>query len=198
MEIQERENKYYVYEHWLDNKCIYVGSGLVKNNRSNPKIKRNSKYEKLTVGRKNEITVKIVSYFNCKKEALEFEENLTLKYKEIGQAICCMKYGNKGAEVSESTRKKLSERLKKYNPSTIYGAPNKGVKMKEEQKIKISNTLLKNNEWYYKRIICIENEIEFENVYEASKYYNTDVRKIKSSILNGTVSRKLKLSFKFI
>ena len=197
METQ-KENKYYVYEHWLDEKCIYVGSGLIKNNRHKPTIKRNKIYEEYTLNRKDEIVVKIIKYFKNKEDSLIFEENLTLKYKEIGQAMCCIKHGNKGMIMSEENRLQISERMKANNPSTLYGPYNKGMKMCVSQKEKISQTLLKKGEWYYKKIKCVENGKEFDNIYEASKYYNVDMRILKKCLRNNTMSKKLKLSFEFI
>lgn len=193
-----KENKYYVYEHWLDGVCIYVGSGSVKNKRHSPNIKRNNFYEEKTLNRKHDIDVRIIKTFNDKIESLKFEEELTLKYKELGQAVCCIKQGNRGFKMTEENKLKISERMKKNNPSTLYGAPNKGINMNENQKKKISQTLLKKGEWYHKRIKCVENDKEFDNIYEAAKYYNVDIRIFKKCLKNNTMSKKLKLSFKFI
>lgn len=185
-------NKYCVYEHWLDGECIYVGSGLVSNKRYNPKYKRNHVYEEVVKNRRQDIKVIIVKYFDNKEDSVSFEEAITRKYREKGYAKCNLKNGNKNQIISENQRRKISEYMKINNPSTIYGAPNKGVPMSEYQKQKIANTIISKNELYKKMIICIEDNIVFKNCYQAAEYYKIDIRIIKKNCENNSIKTRIK------
>ena len=87
--------EFVVYEHWLDGKCIYVGSGKIR--RAND-FHRNEKYETVTLNRKKDIQVKIVDYFNSRVEAVKFEMGITLQRKDEGHPLCNINIGNKWGE----------------------------------------------------------------------------------------------------
>ena len=75
--------KYIVYEHWYEDEVVYVGSGAWYRcrrytNRRNPEHKQLMKSEKLQY--------RIVSEFEIKEEARNYEAALIKKYKKINQA----------------------------------------------------------------------------------------------------------------
>ncbi|EJR98191.1 hypothetical protein [Bacillus mycoides] len=76
-------NKFIVYEHWLNNEVVYVGSGVWYRCRRIYN-RRNSVHRQLM--QDNNIDYKIVGEFDKKEEAREFEVRLIRKYKQLGQA----------------------------------------------------------------------------------------------------------------
>lgn len=78
---------YYVYEHWLDDECLYVGKG--SNNRAFDFEARRDDYRIFLNKNKNNIKVKIVKYFDNEEEALDFEKNRQIEYYKIGQVRFC-------------------------------------------------------------------------------------------------------------
>lgn len=121
-------NKYYVYEHWYDNKCIYVGSGNLK--RAKGKTK-NNKYNEFAKDKK--IEIRIVKEFNNKKESLILERELTLKYKNKGQAQFNINIANNHSEET-----KIKQRLVAVERFKRESSPRKGVKLSLETKEKLS------------------------------------------------------------
>lgn len=71
----------YVYEHWVDGKCIYVGAGKIKNNRAYDFKKRGKLWFKLTKGAPE---VKIRALFKKGEDAGVLEVKLIKEYKKIG------------------------------------------------------------------------------------------------------------------
>ena len=92
-------NKYFVYEHWLDDKCIYVGSG----NENRPhSFERNKKYNDFVKNRENEIIVKIHSEHFDRKEAFIEEEKLANYYLSNGHELLLTRKGFKWTEEGKS------------------------------------------------------------------------------------------------
>lgn len=191
------EYKYCVYEHWLDGECIYVGSGSIKNKRFKTSITRNRVYEDIVKNRREEIEVKIIEKFTEKQDSINYEENLTREYRKNGFAKGNLKNGNKDQVISKEHRESISKYMKENNPSTINGAPNKGVPMKESQKANIRNTIIKKNELYYKMVLCLEDSITFRNAYDASLNYNIDFRNIVKNCNNNKNTNKIKPTRKY-
>ncbi|HDX9625809.1 TPA: hypothetical protein ROY26_004956 [Bacillus anthracis] len=76
-------NKCTVYEHWLNNEVVYVGSGVWYRCRRIYN-RRNSVHRQLM--QDGNIDYKIVGEFDKKEEARDFEVRLIKKYKQLGQA----------------------------------------------------------------------------------------------------------------
>lgn len=76
-------NKYIVYEHWLNNEVVYVGSGIWYRCRRYSN-RRNSIHRQLM--QDGNINYKIVDEFDRMEEAREFEVRIIRKYKQLGQA----------------------------------------------------------------------------------------------------------------
>jgi len=197
-------NNYSVYSHWLDGKCIYVGSG----NKDRPfNFKRNKKYNELTKDRKSDIIVKV--YYNdlSKKDSLIKEnriaEELMKKY-DLALYRNGTKWNEKGKKKfqkenngmygklqSEESKKKISEAMS-GEKHPMYG---KGYKVKGEKngmfglKGKDSpNYGAKSGAAVKISVINNENgEIikTFGYIGEAAEFY-------KSSFCRATISRSVK------
>ena len=69
--------RYYVYEHWLDGKCIYVGHG--NENRIAHLGRSNKNHRKLIKGRRKEVEVVIHAIYHNKRLAATMEEYRTIE-----------------------------------------------------------------------------------------------------------------------
>lgn len=78
-----RVDKYIVYEHWLDNEVIYVGSGVWYRARRYTN-RRNSEHRQLM--EEGKIRYKIIAEFDLEEDARQYEKKLIKMYKKIGQA----------------------------------------------------------------------------------------------------------------
>lgn len=76
-------NKYTVYEHWLNNEVVYVGSGVWYRCRRIYN-RRNSVHRQLM--QDGNIDYKLVGEFDKVEEARDFEVRLIKEYKQLGQA----------------------------------------------------------------------------------------------------------------
>ncbi|MDA1958189.1 hypothetical protein [Bacillus cereus group sp. BcHK114] len=76
-------NKFIVYEHWLNNEAVYVGSGVWYRCRRYTN-RRNLVHRKFM--KDGNIEYKIIGEFDRLEEAKEFEVRLIRKYKQLGQA----------------------------------------------------------------------------------------------------------------
>ena len=76
-------DKYIVYEHWLNDEVVYVGSGVWYRCRRYTN-RRNVEHKQLM--KDGKIHYKIVSEFEIEDEARKFESELIQKYKKINQA----------------------------------------------------------------------------------------------------------------
>jgi len=74
---------YIVYEHWLDNKVVYVGSGGWYRARRYSN-RRNAEHQQLM--KEGKIQYKIIAEFDLEEDARIYERKLIRMYKEIGQA----------------------------------------------------------------------------------------------------------------
>jgi hypothetical protein len=76
-------DQFIVYEHWLDDEVVYVGSGVWYRCRRYTN-RRNSEHRQLM--RDGKLHYKIVSEFAIEEEARKYESELIQKYKKINQA----------------------------------------------------------------------------------------------------------------
>lgn len=85
---------YYIYGHYLDNKCIYIGSNCNTNNpnRAYDFSNRNKDYAEVTKGRKQDIKVKILKEFTYEElnnKSVQSEEMKFIReYHDRGEALC--------------------------------------------------------------------------------------------------------------
>lgn len=139
---------YYIYEHWLDGKCIYVGSGTYERAHH---LWRNKEYNDFVKDKRDKIIVKIFDTVETKEESIEVEKartlemmkdydlfnifianNMTIKTKEkISKTL-------KGKKLTKARKEKISTTLTGYTYS-------------KERNRKISKSHLKRNEKY----ICV-------------------------------------------
>lgn len=88
---------YYIYGHFLDGKCIYIGSNCknMNNSRAYDLSDRNKEYAKLTKNRKDKIEVRILKELpnikytnNTNGKVLSEEMKMIAKYHDKGEALC--------------------------------------------------------------------------------------------------------------
>lgn len=162
--------KYCVYKHTCPNGKVYIGitmQGIKRrwgngHNYSRQKL-FNSAIKKYGWDNiKHEVLFENLDETNAK----EIEKRLIQEYKSFdskyGYNISLGGEGTYGYKMSEEQRRKLSISHKGKTP------PNKGVPMSEEQKKKIKATRIK------KPVLCIETNIIYESILEASKQTKTD------------------------
>ena len=88
---------YYVYEHWLFNRCIYVGCGDKYRPFDFLKLKyrkRNKEWQKLTDGVEHMVEVKIVGKTTNKENAIKIETIMTMKRIFEGHCLTNIRIGN--------------------------------------------------------------------------------------------------------
>lgn len=88
---------YYVYEHWLDNQCFYVGKGSYIYNRATAMRDsvRNEKWKNFVGNRKHDVVVKIIKEFEFESDAYDYEEALSKIRLTEGHPLQCERLGNK-------------------------------------------------------------------------------------------------------
>lgn len=117
------KQQFIVYEHWLNDKCFYVGSGTVDRMRYTDKThRRNKNYHAFIGGRYKDVKKKIVKYFDTREEAADFEREHTKQLRE-NHPLVNIKNGNEptnewvrdnliGRKHSDATKLKMSEKAK--------------------------------------------------------------------------------------
>lgn len=166
--------KYCVYKHTCPNGKVYIGitrQGVKRrwgngHNYSRQKL-FNSAIKKYGWDNiKHEVLFENLNETKAKK----IEKGLIQKYKSFdstyGYNISLGGEGTYGYKATEETRKKLSIAHKGKTPC------NKGVPMSEEQKNKIKATRQR------KPILCVETNIAYESILEASNKTNTEYANI--------------------
>lgn len=148
----------YVYEHWYNNQCFYVGCGTLKRTKDLRKTHRNEKYwEFCNYDRKN-IKIKIIKEFEDEIEAHEFEKALTIYHDYILKSP--LTNINTGTSVGvESARKTSSTKM--------------GHKVSEETKKKISKSKKGTQSWNSKEICAInkDKKIYFKSLKKCADYF---------------------------
>ena len=105
------KNKKYVYEHWLDGECFYVGHGnwdrpyrFTTNGDC-----RSNKWAEHVGDRKHDIDVKIIAKFDNKKEAVAYERELTIHHRESGSPLVNILDGENHTEFTKRNISKTSK-----------------------------------------------------------------------------------------
>lgn len=164
-----KDDKYYVYEHWFNNECIYVGKGR-KRRPFQFKSKRNDIWKNIAGDRYDDISVRIIKEFDTNIDAVKFESELTMRYIKNGQCIAnngrCghSLFGEDnpffGKSHSKETKDKIRSKLKgKYcgenNP--FYGKTHT-----EENKKKMLRSI---------KVYCVELDVEFDSILDVARYF---------------------------
>lgn len=119
--------EYYVYTHELNGEIIYCGKGT--GNRAIDFWRRRKQWKKVVGDNKILIKVDIVQWFETEEDTYEYEKELTLYYKNIGQ---CRGNINIGKYHAEETKRLISEKGKGKNNSMY------GKEFSDEHKRKLS------------------------------------------------------------
>lgn len=130
----------YVYEHWYNGECFYVGCGTLYRTTDFRTTHRNKKYWNFCNYDRKNIEVKIIETFQDLDEAHDFERALTMYHdyilgspltnintgtrngKETSESISKAKMGH---TVSKETREKISQTKKRRTVTTWNGKPAK-------------------------------------------------------------------------
>ena len=155
---------YYIYGHYLDGKCIYIGSNCVnmKENRAYDLSDRNKEYAKITKGRKEEIEVKILKEFpdvrfkqGTNGYILSEEMKLIQEFHDRGEALCSNQdyrgirnpmHGKHHSE--ESIEKNRQSNLNYYSTNRNYFD---SLSKEEQDKFRfISGNATRGKIWIYK------------------------------------------------
>lgn len=199
------EKPYYVYEHWLDGQCFYVGKGSYIHNRAQAlgDSVRNKEWRNFVGNRKKEVIINIVKDFYSEQDAYDYEEKLSIKRIKEGYPLQCKKIGNKMTDdlknrfIGENNpmfsknafENKTEEEMKTISKSksekmkgkfTGENNPMFGKKHSEEFcKWQSDRTRGGNNPRAKKvKVILNNEEIYFDCLKDASKKYGTFIHKL--------------------
>jgi len=117
-------DKQIVYEHWLDGKVVYVGSGIWYRMRRSS-TRRNIEHKHLM--EQGAIKYKIVAEYDSIQEAREHEEKLILRYRSLGQCKFNFKYDGvreeitKRAYTSSRPRRKNGRKIEVWKDGQFFG-----------------------------------------------------------------------------
>ena len=155
---------YYIYGHYLDGKCIYIGSNCVnmKENRAYNFSNRNKEYAKITKGRKEEIEVKILKEFpdirfkqGTNGYILSEEMKLIQEFHDKGEALCSNQ-DYRGIRNPMHGKHHTKEAIEKNRQSNLNYLKTNGTwfnSLSEEEKINfkiLSGNAARGKIWIYK------------------------------------------------
>lgn len=110
------EDYYYVYEHWVDGKVVYVGKG--KGDRA-LKASRNKFWKDVVKDNLFNVDVVIKAYFKDEKDAIDYEKSLICKHLKNNEQLTNIISGNiqpgYKREIKESKEKVKVEILKEID-----------------------------------------------------------------------------------
>lgn len=121
------EAKYYVYLWRIKEtkEVIYVGKG--SGNRWRSMKDRNETYK--AYRNQYECECEILKYFDDEEEAYNYEKEIGMYYKKLGQCKGCHEFGNKGKFVDEETLNKMRPTMFVKGHKKTW---NKGMKMSDD------------------------------------------------------------------
>lgn len=167
---------FYIYE-WFNienNEVFYVGKGTY--NRYKVK-KRNKKFNEYI--KNNKCDVRIIEQYENELMCFKREEELIENYKKIGQCQCNCVFGGYGGTKYYWT-KEMKEKMSKNNP----------MKLEKQRKRMSKNNPMKNPDIAKKVGIKHSKpfyigKLKFNNLKEASKYYNKTQTTISGWLKKG-------------
>jgi len=208
---------FYVYEHWRTDRkeCFYVGKG--KGSRAYAMSRRNKHHQAIVAKLRRTgyaVEVKIVASGLSEEQSYSIEIERIAFWKDAGADLANISIGGDGGfsgvprpqeqkdkisaslmghPVSDAQRKKQSETMKKnMNEERRNVLRQRGIEkidlFKQYQHLGPKASA--------KRVICIDDGLEFESASEAARYYNT----AKSAIIelcNGQKYRKTVIGKRF-
>jgi hypothetical protein len=123
---------FYVYKWYNEdtNEIFYIGKGC----RDRYKVTYRRNKEFLEYIDNHNVNKKIIKYFENEKEALQYEHELILKYKKLGQCSCNLDNGGTGG-VNFIWTPEMREYKSKFNP--MYNKFSKEKMAKSKSKIVI-------------------------------------------------------------
>lgn len=168
--------KYFVYEHWLDNQCFYVGHGIESRPKGMSKSTRNRKWHNFCNDNFERVEIKIIEEFDNKKKAEDFEKALTIYHDHIlNSPLTNIATGHspRGALNSMTGIKKTIEHRKNMsrNHANVRGGNNpRSIKVTAEKDGSIK---------------------EFDTIYECMEFLNVSFSTLKDHLLDKHISRKI-------
>lgn len=194
-------NDYKVYIHIFPNQKVYIGVTRQKPEYRwrNGKKYNNNEYMTNAIQKYGwgNIEHKILYDNLSKEEAESKEKELILKYKsnirEFGYNI--LEGGNISNGMTEKGKQQMIDKNKgkHRSPNTEFKKGHKpwttGKKMSNEFKQKLSESHLGQIAWNRKKIICLENNVTYSSIKEASQKLNineTGISRVCSGIMKQT------------
>lgn len=171
---------FYIYE-WFNvdtNEVFYLGKGIY--NRYKIK-KRNKKFNEYI--KNNNCNVRIIEYYEDELMCFKKEEELIKKYKMVGQCQCNYAFGGCGG-VKTCWTKEMKEKMSKENPMK---AKKQRERMSKNNPMKNPETAKVVGEKHSKPFYV--GEKKFNNLHEASNYYNLCETTISGWIKRGKNSK---------
>ena len=170
---------FYIYE-WFNiktNEVFYVGKGVY--NRY--KVKKRNKFFNEYI-KNNECNVRIIEYYEDELMCFKREEELIEQYKKIGQCQCNCVFGGCGG-VKTYWTKEMKEKMSRENPMK---SEKQRQRMSKYNPMKNSEISMKVGKKHWKPFYI--GNTRFNNLQEASKYYNKDKTTISYWLKKGISS----------
>lgn len=203
-------NLFYVYEHWIDDECIYVGSGKGRRAWNFYDYQRNDEWLKRTKGKIDLINVNILKI--CDDEiSARFYENIYTRirmkhYNLTNKMISTIpargdKHWTKANGLSNETKKKISNALIGRNGNKHTDETKKIIGLKNSGKNNGMYGKIPNNS---KRLLVNYNgeEMIFETVSHCEKYFKgiISIKTIRNLIegKNSNKAKKLNIKIKLM
>jgi len=200
-------NVFYVYEHWRTDRdeCFYVGKG---HGRRAYDMKRRNKYHQAIVSKILRtgfaVEIKIVASNLKESEAYKLEIDRIKFWREANIELANLSSGGEGGttgvKVSLERRAKISSSLKGH-PVSEEQRKKQAItykkNMTEERRQKLRNYGLEKIDLFKKyqslgpkssakKVICVDDNLEFKSASAASRHYNT----AKSAIIELCLGKK--------
>ena len=157
------DKKFYVYK-WYNidtNEIFYIGKGC--RDRSKSTTKRNKIFQEYL--NSHNCTSKIIKYFNDEQEALNYEHELIVEYKNKGECIANLDDGGKGG-LSFIWNQEMRDYKSKYNPMKD---PAQRERMSKNNPMYNPETVKKMLATKVKKIVI--NEKEYSSAKEVAKAF---------------------------
>lgn len=172
------KNYYYVYEHWLNGKVIYVGKG--KKGRA-VSLQRNNHWKETIKDDFFNLDVVIKAYFEDEKDAFEYEKVLTHRHLENNQPLTNIENGNIEPGFGYETKNITKEiNINVMNETNFF---------KEREIAKIIEKDIKNDG----KVILFSSGFNTKLIHFIKKIKNVKI--LELSISNKVESTKSKRSF---
>lgn len=177
------EDYYYVYEHWLDGKVVYVGKG--KGDRA-LKASRNDFWKDVVRNNLFNVDVVIKAYFKDEKDALDYEESLIYKHLKNNEQLTNIASGNIQPGYKRETEE-YKEKVEIEVSKEIDFFQNKEMKTIVKENIKDGNKILIFSRGTNSRLKEEIEEVKKAKVLELSLINSNYDSKLIDKINNGFI-----------